>query len=127
MASKKTDKTSLQSRTLSAILGTAKPVEEEQPQSAPVEPIQPQGRGVAETEAAPVEQPVRKVGRPAAKTPKRSYGVSLSTDDYDALREMSKGADTTITEMLEVIIREYDANHPDLREKYRKIQALLNS
>lgn len=77
---------------------------------------------VIETVPAP-----RRVGRPASKTPKRSYGVSLSTNDYDALREMAKGADKSITELLEDIIREYDRNHPALREKYRKIQALLNS
>lgn len=102
----------------------AAPAEEPAPQPA----VQQAATLPVVSEVQPELAPApRRVGRPASKTPKRSYGVSLSTVDYDALREMAKGADKSITEMLEDIIREYDRNHPALREKYRKIQALLNS
>lgn len=141
---KKRDPHSLSSQAFAAIMGQGSTAAEPEPtpvvetskpapavaasarakSAAPVTPAEPVSAAEPLFELAPAA-PRR--GRPASKTPKRTYGMSLTDEDYEMLKEMAMVNNKTITDMLKVIINDYDRRHPDLREKYRKIQALLNS
>lgn len=152
MATKKRESKSLSSMAFAAIMGQGSaaeteaqqaPAKVEAPKAKPAEKPAPKVEPKPEPKPVPAAAPVmaepaqvmeaapvvyqRRPGRPASKSPKRNYGVSLCIEDYEALKEMAKGSDKTITELLTMMIAEYDRNHPELREKYRKIMDLLNS